>query len=61
MIEDSRNGMLAAVRAGMHCVVTTSVYTKNEEFDEADAVFPELGDSPNIHVTLRQLQQLTAR
>jgi HAD superfamily hydrolase (TIGR01509 family) len=42
VVEDSRNGLLAAKAAGMHCIVTTSGYTASECFDEADAVFDEL-------------------
>jgi HAD superfamily hydrolase (TIGR01509 family) len=56
VIEDSRNGLLAAVGAGMPCVITTSTYTKDEDFNEAARVVPELGDAPNVLVTLRDLQ-----
>ena len=31
MIEDSRNGLLAAVGAGLRCVVTVSSYTDDED------------------------------
>lgn len=44
VIEDSRNGLLAAKGAGMHCLVTPSFYTAGENFDEADAVVSSLGD-----------------
>jgi HAD superfamily hydrolase (TIGR01509 family) len=43
-IEDSRNGMLAAVRAGLRCLVTISSYTKDEDFSEAVLVVTSLGD-----------------
>jgi HAD superfamily hydrolase (TIGR01509 family) len=56
VIEDSRNGLLAAKSAGMHCVITTSAYTTEEDFAEADAVFPDLGDPPASHVTLEILK-----
>ena len=56
VIEDSRNGLLAAVRAGMTCVVTKSAYTLDEDFAEAAAVYPELGDPPSKHVTLNDLR-----
>lgn len=59
VIEDSRNGMLAAVNAGLRCVVTTSVYTAAEDFREAHAVFPELGDPPNVLVALADLKRIT--
>jgi hypothetical protein len=48
--------LLAAVGAGMPCVITTSTYTKDEDFSEAARVVPELGDAPNVLVTLRDLQ-----
>jgi len=60
VIEDSRNGLLAAKRAGMHCVITTSGYTADEDFAEADAVFPELGDPPGSYVTLKDLKRIVA-
>jgi HAD superfamily hydrolase (TIGR01509 family) len=43
-IEDSRNGMLAAYRAGIPVVVTVSEYTTQEDFSEADLVVDSLGD-----------------
>ena len=58
VVEDSRNGLLAAVNAGMHCLITTNSYTENEDFSEADQVVPELGDPPNVYVTLQELQQI---
>lgn len=58
VVEDSRNGLLAAKAAGMHCVVTKSTYTVDEDFSEADAVYPELGDPPGPHVTFAELQCL---
>lgn len=43
-VEDSRNGMLAAVGAGLRCIVTVSSYTKEEDFSEAVLVVSSLGD-----------------
>jgi HAD superfamily hydrolase (TIGR01509 family) len=43
-IEDSRNGLLSAVSAGIGVVVTTSWFTKNENFSEARLVVSALGD-----------------
>lgn len=43
-IEDSRNGLLAAVRAGIACVITRSAFTQQEPMDEATIVLSELGD-----------------
>jgi HAD superfamily hydrolase (TIGR01509 family) len=56
VIEDSRIGLLAATGAGMHCVITKSGYTQNEDFFEADAVYSELGDPPAELVTLDTLK-----
>jgi len=58
VVEDSRNGLLAATRASMTCVVTQSTYTVDEDFTEAAAVYPELGDPPGRHVTLNDLRNL---
>jgi len=44
VIEDSRNGLLAAVAAGLRCLVTVSDYTADEAFDEAVLVVSSLGD-----------------
>jgi HAD superfamily hydrolase (TIGR01509 family) len=43
-IEDSRNGLLAARRAGIACVITRSAFTQQEPMDEAAIVVSELGD-----------------
>jgi beta-phosphoglucomutase-like phosphatase (HAD superfamily) len=43
-VEDSRNGLLAAVRAGLPCVVTRTAYTLEEPMDEASIVVSELGE-----------------
>ena len=55
VIEDSRNGMLAAIGAALPCLVTTSTYTKNEDFAGAVAVVPELGDPPDPTITIEDL------
>ena len=44
VIEDSRNGVLAAAAAGMNIVATTNVYTEREDLSEADIVVTCLGD-----------------
>ena len=44
VIEDSRNGLLAAVNAGLRCVVTVSGYTADEDMSEAVLVVTSLGD-----------------
>jgi HAD superfamily hydrolase (TIGR01509 family) len=44
VIEDSRNGLLAAVGAGLHCLITVNGYTEQEDFSEATLVVSSLGD-----------------
>ena len=44
VVEDSRNGLLAAVGAGLRCVVTLSGYTGEEDMSEAVLVVSSLGD-----------------
>jgi HAD superfamily hydrolase (TIGR01509 family) len=60
VIEDSRNGLLSALGAGIRCLITTSAYTLHEDFTGAAKVVPELGDPPNVRVTLKDLQTLKA-
>lgn len=61
VIEDSRNGLLAARGAGLPCLITTSAYTTDEDFSGAVRVVPELGDLPNVLVTLQDLQSLATQ
>ena len=44
IIEDSRNGLLAAAAAGVRCVVTLSSYTWEEDMHEALLVVSDLGE-----------------
>jgi HAD superfamily hydrolase (TIGR01509 family) len=44
VVEDSRNGLLAARAAGLRCIVTVSSYTADEDFTGASLVVTELGD-----------------
>jgi phosphoglycolate phosphatase-like HAD superfamily hydrolase len=44
VIEDSRNGLLAACGAGLRCLITVNGYTEQEEFTEAVLVVSSLGD-----------------
>jgi HAD superfamily hydrolase (TIGR01509 family) len=60
VIEDSHNGLLAAKGAGMRCVITTSAYTMNEDFSDAAAIYPELGDPPQPHITFEKLRRAFA-
>jgi HAD superfamily hydrolase (TIGR01509 family) len=58
VIEDSRNGLLAAKASCIFCVITTSGYTEDEDFAEADLVVSELGDPPIIQVTVNTIKNL---
>ena len=44
VVEDSRNGMVAALGAGLTCVVTTCSYTRDEDFTGAALVVSSLGE-----------------
>jgi HAD superfamily hydrolase (TIGR01509 family) len=44
VVEDSRNGLRAAVGADLRCVITVSSYTGDEDFSEAVLVVTSLGD-----------------
>ncbi len=44
VIEDSRNGLVAALGAGLRCLITVSDYTAGEDFSEAVLVVSSLGD-----------------
>jgi HAD superfamily hydrolase (TIGR01509 family) len=59
VVEDSRNGLLAAKAAGFHCIITTNDYSAEEDFSEADAVVPELGDNP-VLIHLHTLKEMIA-
>jgi len=51
-VEDSRNGLLAALRAGMPAIITPSGYTADEDFSGALAVVSHLGEpeEPYAHI-----------
>jgi HAD superfamily hydrolase (TIGR01509 family) len=59
VVEDNRNGLLAAKAAGMRCLVTTNPYTVSEDFTEADRVVDELGDGEHAKVRIHDLMKLT--
>jgi len=44
VVEDSRNGLLAATGADVACLVTVNDYTRDEDFGEAALVVSSLGD-----------------
>jgi HAD superfamily hydrolase (TIGR01509 family) len=60
VVEDSRNGLLAALGAGLPTLITTSTYTVDEDFTGAVKIVPELGDEPNVNVRLADLGELAA-
>jgi HAD superfamily hydrolase (TIGR01509 family) len=57
VIEDSRNGMLAAKKAGLFIVATTNIYTENEDLSEADIVVTSLGDPDGKKGVLKQADE----
>jgi HAD superfamily hydrolase (TIGR01509 family) len=59
VVEDNRNGLMAAKSAGMICLVTTNPYTQSEDFTEADLVVDQLGDEAEIKVNIQDLMKLT--
>jgi HAD superfamily hydrolase (TIGR01509 family) len=61
VIEDSRNGLLAATGAGLPTLITTSAYTTDEDFTGAIEVVPELGDQPNVRIALGDLERLVSK
>lgn len=75
VIEDSRNGLLAADAAGLPCVITVSEFTAADAFTEARLVLSSLGDpgtpmtvianrtaaSPREYVTLEDLAAVLAQ
>jgi len=61
VIEDSRNGLLAAKAAGIACVITTNGYTEDEDFKEAELVVSELGDPPNVQVNLETIKNILVK
>ena len=54
VVEDSRNGLLAAKAAGMNVVVTTNHYTEKEDLREADIIVTCLGDPDGEKGKLKQ-------
>ena len=50
--EDSNNGLRSASQAGLRCVVTPALYTKDEDFAGADLVLDDLSDQKAIFALL---------
>lgn len=75
VVEDSRNGLLAAVGAGLRCLMTVNGYTEVEDNSEATLVVSSLGDpggeptrvianrstaTPGQYITLADLEAVLA-
>ena len=60
VIEDSNIGLRAALAAGMACIVTISSFTGEEDFSGAARVVSELGDEPDVQVTLADCRRAAA-
>ncbi len=52
--EDSANGLRAAMAAGLRCIVSPAIYTRDEDFTGALAVIPDLGQIGGL-AALRRL------
>ena len=52
VVEDSRNGLLAATAADLTCVITVNDYTAGEDFSEAALVVSSLGDPGGERTTV---------
>jgi HAD superfamily hydrolase (TIGR01509 family) len=75
VVEDSRNGLLAATGAGLRCLMTVNGYTEEEDSSEATLVVTSLGDpggertrvianrsqaQPGAYITLADIEALLA-
>jgi HAD superfamily hydrolase (TIGR01509 family) len=60
VVEDSRNGLEAAIAAGLRCVVTVNGYTEKEDFSEAMLVVSSLGE-PDGERTMVMANRSAAR
>jgi len=54
VVEDSRNGVLAAKAAGVKIVVTTNGYTEKEDLSDGDIIVTCLGDPDGEKGELRK-------
>jgi HAD superfamily hydrolase (TIGR01509 family) len=54
VVEDSRNGLLAAKAAGLHVLVTTNSYTEKEDVSAGDLIVTCLGDPEGEKGQLRK-------
>ncbi len=54
VVEDSRNGVLAAKAAGMRVLATTNHYTEKEDLSDADVIVTCLGDPAGERGTMNK-------
>jgi HAD superfamily hydrolase (TIGR01509 family) len=54
VVEDSRNGVLAATAAGLRVLATTNVYTETEDLSPAEVIVTCLGDPDGEQALLRK-------
>lgn len=54
VVEDSRNGIVAAKKAGLPVLVTTNQYTENEDLSQADIIVSCLGDPEGEKAVLKK-------
>ena len=54
VVEDSRNGVLAAKAAGLNVVVTTNGYTEKEDVSDGDIIVSCLGDPDGEKAEMRK-------
>jgi beta-phosphoglucomutase-like phosphatase (HAD superfamily) len=57
-VEDSRHGLQAALAAGLHCIVTPSEYTKNDNFNGAALCIADLDGGSGPPVTVAVLKSI---
>jgi HAD superfamily hydrolase (TIGR01509 family) len=54
VVEDSRNGVLAASAAGLRVIATTNGYTEQEDLSAADIIVTSLGNPDGEHGQLKK-------
>jgi HAD superfamily hydrolase (TIGR01509 family) len=50
--EDSENGLLSSMQAGLKTIVTVNGYTRNDKFDEAAIVLDQLGEPGSVFTVI---------
>jgi HAD superfamily hydrolase (TIGR01509 family) len=53
VVEDSRNGVLAAAAAGMNIIATTNIYTESEDLSDAAIIVTTLGEPDGVKGELK--------